>query len=175
MLHFINFGFFFCCTLFMLQFFQVAAFLFCTHTVPFSCCNFFLLHSSPLALFHVALFHFCILLLLHFICCNFFLLHFFQCGLSVLTCFMLFSFHGALALALFIIHFPMAISLPYTQSSMLHSYDIAVFSDFTFSCSNFFMLHSSVLHFFHVAPCLAVLSSCYIFQKNLQIHFLCWV
>ena len=159
-----------CCIFFLLQFIRVApcfpvALLHCFPVALFSCCF----------LFHTAL----------FTCCNFFLLHFFQFGLSVLICFMLYSFHVKFfrcytfvilwlfpCCTLFIMHTPIAIKLPCTQSSMkLRSYDVAVFSGCTFSCSNFFMLHSSVLHLCHVAPYLVVISFCYIFQKHLQIHF----
>ena len=170
MLHFFHFAFFSCCTLFMLHFFPVAIYSGCT---LFSCSTFALLSCSTL------------FMLLSFSYCTLYMLQFFQFGLSVLICFMLYSFHVKFfrcytflilwlfpCCTLFIMHTPIAIKLPCTQSSMkLRSYDVAVFSGCTFSCSNFFMLHSSVLHLCHVAPYLVVISFCYIFQKHLQIHF----
>ena len=81
MLHFFHVAFFACCTFFILHHFHVA--LFCVEI--FSCSTLFLCVALfHVALLHIAMFSFCILLQLHsshaaiFSCCTLFMLHYFE-------------------------------------------------------------------------------------------------
>ena len=168
---------------FMLHFFCVALVSCCT----FLCCT----------LFTVQLFVCCTLFIVQLSSCyTIFMLHFFSFGLSLLTPFLLYSFHGALFRRCFSSHCALFIM----NSFMLHSFHVAAFNSSTLlvlysfhnalshwnrPCFTYIMLRSFkdslfhtaifscftlsfLLHRFHVELYQIVLSSCYIFWKHLQ-------
>ena len=191
-----------CYTFFVLHLFRVALLPNCT----FSYCTLFKLHFFVLysfTLFTVQLFVCCTLFILQLSSCyTIFMLHFISFGLSLLTPFLFYSFHGALFRRCFSSHCALFI----INSFMLHSFHVAAFNSSTLlvlysfhnalshrnrPCFTYIMLRSFkdslfhtaifscctlsfLLHCFHVELYQIVQSSCYIFWEHLQPLFLSW-
>ena len=198
----------FFCIFHSCHFFHAAPFDALLHVTLFLCCTCFVLHFSRIALFHIPLFSSCTFLCctlftVHlFVCCTLFILqlsscytifmlHFISFGLSLLTPFLFYSFHGALFRRCFSSHCALFI----INSFMLHSLHVAAFNSSTLlvlysfhnalshrnrPCFTYIMLRSFkdslfhtaifscctlsfLLHCFHVELYQIVISSCHIF------------